>query len=416
MQTLLFIKSKKEWFLFISILFSILFLNLVWQYFQYQTFKKDEIYTTDTRIINIYHKDSFDVLKLSNNNILFFTSIPKNDFNKNDYISITILTKNIDFISYLKGFYAKSFNFYKIDSTSRLFLKSNEYINSQHNNDDISSIFNAIFLAIPLDKDLQNIISTFGIAHLIAISGFHLGVLSFIIYFILNIFYTPIHKKYLPYRNKKYDLLISISFILFGYLLFLSNQPSLLRAFIMYIFAIITLRSNIKILSFSTLLICILIILSLFPKLIFSLSLWFSISGVFYIFLFLKYFKHLHKFILFIFLNIWLYLAINPISHFFFDITSILQLISPLLTIAFSLFYPIELFLHIFYIGDLLDNYILMLLNIKTTTLHISTNIYFLILYIAFSFYSIKSKIAFILLNVMLILFNIYLYKSFISV
>jgi competence protein ComEC len=416
MQTLLFIKSKKEWVLFLSALFIIFIINLLWQFNQYKNLITNEIYTTNVKIINIYHKNSFDVLKLSNNNILFFTSSTKDKFSKNDYINITILTKDINFLSYLKGFYVKSFNSYKIDSPNNFFIKIKDYINSQHINNDISSIFKAIFLAIPLDKDLQNTISTFGIAHLIAISGFHLGVLSFMLYFIFNIFYTPIHKKYLPFRNKKYDLLISISFILFGYLLFLSNQPSLLRAFIMYIFAILTIRSNIKILSFSTLLICILIIISLFPKLIFSLSLWFSLSGVFFIFLFLKYFKHLNKFILFIFLNIWLYLAINPISHYFFDTTSILQLISPLLTIAFSFFYPIELLLHIFNIGDLLDGYILMLLNIKTTTLHINTNIYFLLIYISLSFYSIKSKNAFILLNLMLILFNIYLYKSFISV
>jgi len=416
MKSLLLAKNKKEWVFIIFCFLLLLFINLYSNYKSYKILTTNEIYTTHTKVINIYSKYNYDVLKLSNDNITFFTSTSKNTFIKNDFISITILTKNIDFISYLKGFYVNSFNLYKINNPNILFYKLNNYITSQHTNKDIASLFNALFLAIPVDKSLQNQISTYGISHLIAISGFHLGVLSFVIYFILNFFYTTLHKNYLPYRNKKYDLLIITSLFMFIYLSFLSNQAPLLRAFVMYIFAIFTLRSNIKLLSFSVLSLCILLIISLFPKLLFSLSFWFSICGVFYIFLFLKYFKSLNKIFLFVFLNIWLYLAINPISHLFFPNTSLYQLFSPFLTIFFSLFYPIELFLHLFNYGDLFDKYISIFLNHKISTKDIFTNIYFLVLYVSVSLFSVKNKKAFIILNILIIIFNIYLYSSYLSV
>ncbi len=412
MQSLLLAKNKKEWLYIVSFFVVIFFINISFEYYKYKNLTQEEIYTNTSKIINIYDKPNYKVLKLSNNDFTFFTST-KNNFNKNNNIFISIITTNIDFISYLKGFYAKSFNIYEnpINNQNSLFDKAKSYIDSEHKNKNISSLFNALFLAIPLDKDLQNIISSYGISHLIAISGFHLSVLSLIVYFIFNILYKPIHQRYLPYRNKQYDLLLVSSIVLFLYLIFLSSQAPLLRAFVMYIFAIFALRSNIKLLSFTTLLLCILIIISLFPKLLFSLSFWFSICGVFYIFLFLQYFKSLNKIVLFIFLNIWLYLAINPISHMFFANTSLYQLFSPFLTMLFSIFYPLELLLHLVNMGNILDKYIEIFLNHTIEVKNSFTNIYFFIFYLIVSFASIKSKKAFILLNILIILFNIYLYN-----
>jgi len=413
MQSLLLAKTKKEW-LFIILFFIFIFIsNIIFEYYKYKTITKDEIYTTNAKIINIYQKDNYDILKLSNTKFLFFTSTNKNSFIKNQYINITFLSNNISFLSYLKGFYANSFNLSKINHKKTIHNLLESYITNQHNNKSISSLFNALFLAIPLDKYVQNIISAYGISHLIAISGFHLGVLAFLLYFILNLLYKPIHQKYFPYRNKKYDLLILSSILIFSYLCLLSNQAPLLRAFVMYIFAIFALRSNIKLLSFNTLFLCFLFIISLFPNLLFSISFWFSICGVFYIFLFLQYFKSRNKIFTFIFLNIWLYLSINPISHIYFPTTSIYQLFSPFITMAFTLFYPLELFLHIFNIGDIFDNIINIFIQQNIPVSNISTNIYFLILYLITSIFSIKSKKAFILLNLLIIIFNIYLYTSY---
>ena len=167
----------------------------------------------------------------------------------------------------------------------------------------LTSIFQALFLAIPLDKYIQEYNSSLGISHLFAISGFHLGIIVGFFYFILNFIYKPIHKNFFPYRNKRYDILIFITLILLYYLYYIGFVPSFLRSFVMFVFGLLLLRSNIKIFSYTTLLLVIFIILILFPKLLFSLSLWFSICGVFYIYLYIQYFKNLNKYISILFLT-----------------------------------------------------------------------------------------------------------------
>ena len=405
------ITNKRGWFyLFIS--FCILFsLNLLFEYNKFLDFKSNEIYITNAAIINIYSKEKYKILKLHTKNFDFFTSTTKNNnFKKTDTINIFIVTKNIDFLSYLKGFYAPTFNIKKIKNKPNFINKISDFISSEHQDKNIAKLFNALFLGIPVNKHIQQVCSTFGISHLIAISGFHLGVLSFMFYWLVYIFYKPIQQKYFPYRNIKFDILILVSLILFIYLLLLGIIPSLLRAFIMFVFGIFFARSNIKILSFQTLFLVTIFIISLFPKLLFSLSLWFSIAGVFYIFLFLKYFNIFPKIIQFLLFNVWIYLAMNPISHMFFGTTSLNQFYSPLFTLGFSIFYPLELLLHIINYGDLLDKYISLWLYSSITFKHIYTPFWVFVAYIITSLFAIPCPKWFRTLNLAIIAFNLWLY------
>jgi competence protein ComEC len=273
-------------------------------------------------------------------------------------------------------------------------------------------LYTALFIASPLSQKVRDLSSKLGISHLIAISGFHLGIISFVLYFIIHFCYNRIHSRYLPYRNKRYDIMIFVSIILFIYVIFLDIPASLLRAFIMFIFALFLLRNNIKIISFETLFIISIFIITLFPKLVFSLSLWFSIAGVFYIFLFIKYFSSLNKFLQFVFFNIWIYLAINPITHYFFATTSLEQLYSPILSILFSIFYPLTAITHIFNIGNILDSFLVKVLNSDIYSLEIFTELWFFIIYILISLYSTINKKAFVLLNILLVSYNIWLFHS----
>jgi competence protein ComEC len=403
------IKQRVMFLFFVFVLFSI---NCFFIYTNYKDFRSVEIFQTDAVVLNIYHKKDYDVLKLKTKNFTFFTSTTKSNkqiklFNN---INITIITKGITFFDYLKGFYTKSFNLTYLSNSHKYKMILIEYINKQHNSKDISSLYKALFLATPIDQNIRTFANNFGISHLIAISGFHLGVITFILYFILHILYKPIHQKYLPYRNKKYDLMLFISFLLFCYLIFVNIVPSLLRAFVMFIFALYYLRNNIKILSFETLFVVVLVIVSIYPNLLFSLSLWFSIAGVFYIFLFIKYFKKLNKTVQFLLFNFWLYLAINPIVHLFFPTLSLAQLFSPILTILFTIFYPIGLFLHIVNFGYILDPYILYLINLDIKSVEIFTPTIFFVYYILLSFLSVFSKRSFWLLNISFVLFNIWLF------
>ena len=408
---LLIAYNKKQWIVIFSIFCIIFFINLFLEYNHFIKFKKDKIFVTDAQIINIYNKPDHKILKLKTNNFICFTTVDDNTYIKQDeFINIYLLTSNITFYKYLAGFYTPSFNINIINTQPTFVDNLSNYISKQHQNIYLKELFNALFLAKPLDTNLRQIFANYGISHLIAISGFHLGILSFIIYWILYLPYKFLQTKYFPYRNRRFDLLILTTIILFGYLILTNIVPSLLRSFVMFVLGIYFLRSHIKIISFQTLFITILIIISLYPRLIFSLSLWFSIAGVFYIFLLLKYSQNINKIALFFIFNIWIYLALNPITHYFFATVSFMQLYSPVVTLIFILFYPLELFLHIIGYGYLFDDYILKYLQYHTTISIYTTPIWFLIYYIAISFLSIFNKKIFLLLNISFIVFNIWLF------
>ena len=408
MQSLHLFQNHKERFYFLFVVFFISVFNLSLEYNNFFNFTKNEVYNTDVKVINIYHKNSYDVLKLQNDDITFFTSIDKNsDIKQLDNLNIYIITSKINFYRYLKGFYTKSFGITKLKDKKTLQKSLYNYIGSQHKDQTLSSLYSALFLAIPVQSDLRDIFSTYGISHLIAISGFHLGVLSVVFYFLLNLIYKPIHQRYIPYRNKRFDIMVVVGFLLFLYMYLVQTPPSLLRAFVMFIFGFYLLRQNIKLVSFETLFIVVVTIVSLFPKLLFSLSLWFSVAGVFYIFLFLKYFSTVNRYLQLIFFNFWIYLAINPIVHHFFDTTSLIQLVSPILTILFTLFYPITLVLHIFGIGWVFDSALSFFINLDFNTTQAQTPLWLFVLYLLLSFGSIFSKKTFFVLNIFLICINI---------
>ncbi|MAD41012.1 MAG: competence protein [Arcobacter sp.] len=406
------IKTIKNLLVFVGILFIIFLINISIEYSKYKEVVYEEVFETQVKIINIYEKDKINVLRLKNKNFEFFTSIEKDsNLHKLDLIQIAFLTKKIDFISFLKGFYAKSIYFDKIKRNNTFKDKIVQKINSNHQSYKINEVFNALFLAIPVSTELRDTFANYGITHLIALSGFHLSVLSFLIYWIVYFPYDFWHKRYFPYRNKKFDLLLTSLVILFLYLILTDVVASLLRAFIMLSLGIFLLRSNIRLISFTNLLITFLIIIAFLPKYIFSISLWFSLSGVFYIFLYIKYFNELKSMIIKLLLfNFWIYFAMNPIVHYFFKNTTYEQLYSPFLTIVFTLFYPIELFAHLFGFAGIFDKYLEIFLSKQFVVFNVATSLFIFLLYIFLSFASIVSKKAFILLNVLLIAFTVYLY------
>ncbi len=412
MDSLPLFRKSKERYIFITLCFFLFGTNLLFLYQNYLQFTKNEIFRTAVTVSNIYEKETYSVIKLQDQNFSFFTSIEKNHrLNKLELIEIYIITKNISFLQYLKGFYAKSFNIQKIPQSSKTAKKQlKEMIEKQHKDTCAASLYSALFLAVPIDNKLRESFASLGISHLIAISGFHLGILSLVLYFILNTLYKPVHQRFLPYRNKRYDIMVIVSFLLFGYLLLTDMVPSLLRAFTMFVFALFLLRNNIKILSFETLFTVVVFLTALFPKLLFSLSFWFSVSGVFYIYLFIHYFKSMNRHMQLIFFNFWIYLAMNPVVHYFFPVTAKGQLLSPILTLFFTIFYPVMLFLHITGFGSLFDDILSAALNIKIDTVDISTPFIIFLFYIIISLFSIFNRYTFYLLNIFMVLFGLYLY------
>lgn len=403
------IKSKQ--IVTIFILFFALLINILFEYSKYLEFIDEEVFETKVEVLNIYQKDDFDILKLKTSNFEFFTSIPKNqEIKKFDLLNILIVSRNIDFIDYLKGFYTKTIYFDELQKEQTFKDKIIKNIENNHKDEKIIELFNALFLAVPVSKELRDVITAYGIAHVVALSGFHLVVLSFVIYWILYFPYKFFQDRYFPYRNRKLDILLITTAILFYYLILTDIVPSLLRAFVLFCLGIYLLRSNIKILSYMTLFYTFLIVIAFYPKYIFSIGFWFSIFAVFYIYLFIQYFKNYNKWLLYVFFNIWMFLIFNPIVHYYFPQTSYEQFYSIPITIFFNFFYPAEIFAHIFGFSNYFDEYLKIFIEHKIYVYEVFTPLYFYILYLFVSFLSIWSKKAFIILNILMIGFNIYMY------
>ncbi|MFY4841913.1 ComEC/Rec2 family competence protein [Aliarcobacter butzleri] len=403
------IKSKQ--IVTIFILFFALLINILLEYSKYLEFIDEEVFETKVEVLNIYEKDDFDILKLKSSNFEFFTNMPKNEEIKRfDLLNILIVSRNIDFIDYLKGFYTKTIYFDELQKEQTFKDKIIKNIENNHQDEKIIELFNALFLAVPVSKELRDVITAYGIAHVVALSGFHLVVLSFVIYWILYFPYKFFQDRYFPYRNRKLDILLITTAILFYYLILTDIVPSLLRAFVMFCLGIYLLRSNIKILSYMTLFYTFLIVIAFYPKYIFSIGFWFSIFAVFYIYLFIQYFKNYNKWLLFIFFNIWMFLIFNPIVHYYFPQTSYEQFYSIPITIFFNFFYPAEIFAHSFGFSNYFDEYLKIFIEHKIYVYEVFTPLYFYILYLLVSFLSIWSKKAFIILNILMIGFNIYLF------
>ncbi|MFA7022574.1 ComEC/Rec2 family competence protein [Aliarcobacter sp.] len=404
--------SKNSIF-FILFLITILILNLIYEYSSYKRFKNDYIFETKASILNIYPKDRFTILKLKGEGFEFFASFSKdNNFEKLDLINVVIDTRNISFFDYLKGFFTKVLYFDRVEKRYEFKDKILENIKNNHEDAMIIELFEALFLAVPVSKELRDVITAYGIAHVVALSGFHLAVLSFVIYWILYYPYKFLQDRFFSYRNRRYDILLITIFIMFYYLILTEIVPSLLRAFVLFCIGIFLLRSNIKIFSYITLLYTFLIVIAIFPKFIFSIGFWFSIFAVFYIYLFIQYFKNGNKILLYIFFNIWMFLIFNPIVHFFFPQTAIEQFYSIPITIFFTIFYPLEIVAHIFNFSIYFDEFLKIFLENKIEVYEVFTPLYFFILYILFSFFSIWSKKSFFILNILMIGFNFYLYIS----
>jgi len=391
--------SKRDLSLFLFICLLVLSFNIFQKHQVYTDLKQYKSQKIQATVINQYLKTknnkTYTVFKLrSSDGYEFYTTSYKKLEDLNGYqITIKILTKNIAFIDLFKGFYTYSYDI-QIYEKSSLNQTLSKKITSQHEEQFTKELFNALFLAKPISKDLRAKVSNYGISHLIAISGFHLGVLFGIFYFILSYPYTFFQDRYFPYRNKRFDLSIIVMAILFLYLYFLGFIPSLVRSYVIMVLLFILYNRFVKILSFEVLFVTVILIISFIPNFIFSIGFWFSVSGVFYIYLFLIYFKHLKPWKLAIFLNLWVFVMMIPIVHLFFDKITWLQLLSPPLSIAFIVFYPLELFLHMIGYGGVLDSIVLALLEQNPTIYHVETPIWFFLLFVIGSLYFAWKSIA----------------------
>ena len=395
--------SKREFFLFLAVCLFIAFYSILIEFNNYKLLTQFDSAIVNATILKQYAKTkltkkgnqkTYQVLKLKvDKGFSFYTTVSKKFPNHNGKkIKLEIWAGKISFYEYLTVFFAYN-KIIELDNSLSLKEQLNLEINTQHKNPLIANIYKALYTATPLNYELQSVFSTLGVSHLLAISGFHLGVLSGLLFLILKYPYQFLQNRYFPYRNSKLDIFAIVSFVLLVYLLFLDSPDSLLRAFTMLILGFFLYDRAIKIISMQTLLLTAIILLSFFPKLLFSLGFWLSMSGVFYIFLFLIHFKHLSKLWQFILVPIWVYLLMLPYSLVIFGGFSIYHPLSIIWTSLFTLFYPLSIFLHIFGFGSLFDNILLSFINLGQNGENITLSYKWLFAHILLSLLSIYQKL-----------------------
>ncbi len=395
-------RSKREILIFFFICAFIFTYSLLIEYNNYKTLIRFDSHLLNATVLKQYAKTkitkkhkvkNYQVLKLkSKRGFSFYTSVKENfPPSVAQVLELEIWAGKISFFEYMSSFYAFS-KILHIDTKESLKEKLHTFVSSQHTDTNISNTYKALYTAKPLNAEIQTRFSSLGISHLIAISGFHLGVLSALLYFIIKFPYKFLQNRYFPYRSYKRDSFFIISTVLLCYLLFLDSPPSLLRAFAMLLIGFILYDRGIKLISMLTLSLTVILLLSFFPRLLLSIGFWLSVSGVFYIFLFLIYFKHLPKIWQFILLPFWVYILMLPYSIVIFGNFSIYHPLSILWTSLFTLFYPLSIILHLIHYGDLLDGALAFLLYMQIEDLHIVLHWGWLVIYILLSLTCVYKK------------------------
>ncbi len=344
------------------------FYSLLIEYNNYKNLTRFDTQLVEATLLKQYTKNASSILKLkSNHGAIFYTKTKQKNLLVGENLLLKVWAGKISFYAYLKGFYAYS-KIVKGSIKATYKTAFNTAIAKQHKSLEITAIYQALFSARQLDSSIQKQFSSLGISHLLAISGFHLGVLSTLLFFLLKYPYHFLQNRYFPYRNKKRDLFVIISMILLSYLLFLGTPASLLRAFAMLLMGFVLYDRGFQIISMQTLLLSILLLLALFPRLFFSLGFGLSVAGVGYIFLFLIHFQDLGKKWQFLLLPFWIYLMMLPFSLAIFENFSLYHPLSILWSTLFSLFYPLSIFLHLIHEGNLLDTPLEYLVHLDTHT------------------------------------------------
>lgn len=404
------VDTPREWIIFGVLALAIFALSLGYEYYKYRALTADERVSVDAQVLLQYTKSekNYFVLKLKSSDGATFYTTSRDDLRdlRNRYVNLYgKLGEDCSFYRYLRSCFIINFSMSLLPERDYR-VKIMDFINAQHSekytdeSDEfgdnlMGSLYNNLFLATPMTPKWREVSASLGIAHVFAISGFHLSVLSFALYLFLSPFYRILQQRYFTYRNEFYDINLLILIIAFGYLIVLDFSPSFLRSFVMFAFAFMVLFKGLRLVSFRLLLVCSVLILALFPRIFFSIGFWLSVSGVFYIYLFLRHFWKINKWLYLLALNFIVYFNMLIISHYFFYTFSAYQIISPFIAISFVVFYPLALIMHLLGVGGGMDFLLSLMLNREYFNVELQTPLYFLVFFVMSSLVAIFSRYAY---------------------
>ncbi len=402
-------------------------ISFVMEYRNYRTLLESKTIEAQVLLQYIKPEKKYFVLKMRSDKGEIFYTTSRDDLRdlRGRFVSVYgKLGKDCTFSKYLKSCFFMGYSI-SLLAKKDLLGGAKNYIASQHSksysdkNDAFganlfSQMYNALFFATPMPKTLRDSANIFGVAHIFAISGFHLGILSFVLYALLALPYRAIQRRFFTYRNEFYDLNFIVLIFAFLYLVILQFSPSFLRSFVMFAFGFFVLWRGLRLLSFKLLFACVVLILALFPRIFFSIGFWLSVCGIFYIYLFLMRVKIapkakiLHKFTYATTLNITIALNMLPISHFTFFVFSPLIALSPFITMAFVVFYPLILVLHLVGCGGIFDKMLFFVVNQNFAFVELKTPLVLLCVFVGLSLIAIRNRYAYYALNAVSLLYFLY--------
>lgn len=411
----------KERLVFGGFLLLILCCMLGFKFYQFHNLKSQNTPQIVAQVLLQYPKikeeKTYFVLKLKSDFGIFYTISHEDLKNlKYRFLSLRIILDKVSFIDFLSGFFAPSFYLALLPNQDfRMPLR--EMILSQHNTQLMGEYYLALFLSDGLPQEWRKLAQSYGISHIFAISGFHTGILSTIGFLLLGIFYKPLHRRFFPYRNAFFDLGFLVVLMLIAYYFLLAQSPSYLRALTMSCVAFFLLWRGLDLLRLESLMWCVLLLIAIFPTLVFSVGFYFSSMGVLYIFLFFKYFKIPQKLVGKIFygaaLNASTFFLMGIIVFYFFPYFCPLSLFSLIITPLFILYYPLTLLLHLLGFGGALDSLLLAWVHLETHTILLKPNLALFILCNALTLgaiFSLRTFIALLIINLFYFGYGIYLY------
>ncbi len=409
----------REWGLFLALCALVALLSLGWRYAQYRDFVSQKKRFAEADVLLHYTKTkkgrTYDVLKLSMGAMSFYTTarkpLPRNL--RGERVKVLLFPSRVTFADYLTTPYIPS-KILKILPQKSWRMRLYDAIAAQHDDPRLAELYGALFLALPISKPLRHEVARLGVSHLLALSGFHLGLLWAILYGFLSLLYVPLQRRFFPWRLRLLDVGAATLLLLGGYLWLTGMPPSLLRAYAMVAVGWAALLLGLEMLSFGFLAFCVTLLTALFPALLPSLGFWLSVAGVFFIYLFLRWFGHWPNWAVFAGINLWVYLTMAPVVHAVFPLFSPAQLLSPLLSALFIPFYPAMAAAHLAGLGGVCDGCVgrLLAFGASAPAVKTATPLWLLGLFLFLSLLAVRWRAALYLQGMVALGFVVYLVEQ----
>lgn len=177
-------------------------------------------------------------------------------------------------------------DYFSVQTVNKITNLIRKYIKNNYS-EDIAGFLLAITIGDRSELD-ENIVENFrnsGTAHLLAISGLHVGIVVFFVFFLIKTILKLNYKLLIIFNLKRLSAILTIPFI-FIFCLIAGMSPSTQRALIMSVIVLstIALMRKPKIIYITSLTWCLILILD--PSSLFDISFQLSFSAVFAIILF----------------------------------------------------------------------------------------------------------------------------------